>query len=101
MELNKENVTRKYVDNALASSGIELKNIMEVTNMDLLIDFAKTDLGISSVIREFVINDIENGSLKEVKILNRSNGRQIGFAYNPTKLKENPSAALFTKFVTK
>ena len=99
MLLDKENVTRKYVDNALASSGIELQNVMEVSNMDLLIDFAKTDLGISSVIREFVIKDIENGNLKEVKILNRTSGRQIGFAYNPSKLKENPSAALFTKFV--
>jgi DNA-binding transcriptional LysR family regulator len=100
MLLDKENVTRKYVDNALASSGIELQNVMEVSNMDLLIDFAKTDLGISSVIREFVIKDIENGNLKEVKILNRTSGRQIGFAYNPSKLKENPSAALFTKFVS-
>ena len=90
MMLNKENLTRKYVDTALAQNKIELQNIIEVTNMDLLIDFAKTDLGISSVIREFATEELNNGSLKEVKLLGKMQGRQIGIAYTNAKYNENP-----------
>lgn len=90
MMLNKENITRKYVDTALALNKIELQNIIEVTNMDLLIDFAKTDLGISCVIREFAEEELANGSLKEVKLLGKMQGRQIGVAYTNAKLNENP-----------
>lgn len=47
MMLNKENMSRKYVNSSLLSADIELKNIIEISNMDLLIDFAKIDIGIS------------------------------------------------------
>lgn len=95
MMLDKENITRKYVDNALNSSGIELRNLIEVTNLDLLIDFAKTDLGLCAVIKEFVSDELKDGTLKEVKLINKTTGRDVGLAYNPTKLKENPSIELF------
>ena len=97
MMLNKENITRKYVDSKLILNQVHLQNIIEVSNMDLLIDFAKIDLGISCVIKEFVKNDIENGSLKLLSIVPKISGRKIGLAYLPQKIKENPSAARFLK----
>ncbi len=93
--LNKENMTRKHVDANLSAAQIELENIMEASNMDLLIDFCKTDLGIACVIREFVLEELKSGILKEVRILKNPPGRNIGFAYHSQSTKENPSLTLF------
>ena len=38
---------------------MELSNILEVTTMDLLIEFAKIDLGVACVIREFVEDELQ------------------------------------------
>lgn len=81
MMLNKENISRKYVDAYLSSHQIEMNNIIEVDNMDLLIDFAKIDLGIACVIRDFVKQDIQNGTLIEMTFKHEIPKRKIGFAY--------------------
>lgn len=81
MMLNKENISRKYVDAYLSSHQIEMNNIIEVDNMDLLIDFAKIDLGIACVIRDFVKQDIQNGTLVEMTFKHEIPKRKIGFAY--------------------
>lgn len=98
MMLNKENMSRKYVDSTLLASDIELKNIIEISNMDLLIDFAKIDIGISCVIKEFISEELKNGELKEVKLINKMPGRQIGLAYLPSKANANPSVLSFIEF---
>ena len=95
MMLNKENITRKYVEASLSASGYNLQNIIEMSNMDLLIDFAKIDLGISCVIKEFVAEEIKSGIFTEVDLLGEMPSRQIGIAYLPSKLETNPSAQLF------
>lgn len=100
MMLDKDNVTRKYVDSALALGGIQIPNIIEITNLDLLVDFAKIDLGISAVIREFVSEELKSGVLKEVNIFSKSQGRRIGFAYSDQKLKENPAIQSFLDITT-
>ena len=95
MMLNKENITSKYVYAQLTANQVNLQNIIEVSNMDLLIDFAKIDLGISCVIGEFVAKEIENGTLKQLALAPKIESRKIGLAYLPQKIKENPSAARF------
>lgn len=100
MMLDKDNVTRKYVDLALALNDTQIQNIIEITNLDLLVDFAKIDLGISAVIKEFVSEELKSGVLKEVNIFSKSQGRRIGFAYSDQKLKENPSIQSFLDITT-
>ena len=97
--LNKENMTRKHVDANLSAASIELNNIIEASNMDLLIEFCKTDLGIACVLREFVLGELKYGVLKEVRILKNPPGRNIGFAYHPQTLKDNTSLARFLECV--
>lgn len=97
--LNKENMTRKHVDANLSAAQIELGNIMEASNMDLLIDFCKTDLGIACVIREFVLEELKAGILKEVRILKNPPGRSIGFAYHAQTVKDNPCLGIFLDMV--
>ncbi len=79
--LDKENISRKHADTFLTENQINLKNMIEVNNMDLSIDFAKAGLGIACVIREFVSEDIKNGTLRELKFRHKIPKRQIGFAY--------------------
>lgn len=95
MMLNKENITRQYVDEALKTANVSLNNIIEVSNMELLIDFAKTDLGISCVLKEFVLNELNDGTLIEVSGIAKSIPRKIGLAYLPQKIMENSSAQKF------
>ena len=58
---------------------MELSHILEVTSMDLLIQFAKIGLGIACVIREFIEEDLNSGSLVEVPMGFAFPVRQIGF----------------------
>ena len=79
--LDKENMTRQYIDHAFLEHHIEPDQIIEVTTMDLLIDFVKTGLGIACVIKDFVKEDIENGTLIQVPFQPAIPKRTIGFAY--------------------
>lgn len=81
MMLNKENISRKYVDNYLTSHQITMNNILEINTMDLLIELAKIDLGIACVIRNFVKDDIKNGTFKELTFKRTIPKRRVGFVY--------------------
>lgn len=80
--LNKSNVTRQYVDKYLILNDITTDHQIEVSTMDLLIDFAKIGLGIACVIREFVEEELKNGELIEFPIPTPIPSRQIGFTYS-------------------
>lgn len=81
MMLNKENISRKFVDSYLSTYQITMNNILEINTMDLLIELAKIDLGIACVIRNFVEEDIKNGTFKELTFKRAIPKRKIGFAY--------------------
>ena len=53
MLLDRDNLTRQYLDRYLKENALFPENILETTSMDLLIDFARIGLGIAGVIREF------------------------------------------------
>lgn len=82
MMLDEENITRQFVNGYFRSHNIELSNILEVSTMDLLIEFAKTSLGIACVIREFVQSELERGALCEVETGIHFPQREIGFAFS-------------------
>ncbi|MBQ7066031.1 MAG: LysR family transcriptional regulator [Lachnospiraceae bacterium] len=81
MMLNKENMSRKFIDSYLSKNQIEIGNIIEVDTMDLLIDFAKIDLGIACVIKNFVEEDLKQGTLVEIPLKHAVSKRKIGFVY--------------------
>ncbi len=83
--LDEENVSRQYLNRYFAENGIEAKQVLEVSNMDLLIEFAKIGLGIACVIREFVEEELRTGALVEVPLTQPMERRQIGFAYKKNK----------------
>lgn len=81
MMLNKENMSRKYVDYYLSTHQISMDNIIEINTMDLLIELAKSDLGIACVIKDFVTDEIESGALTELSFSRPIPKRKIGLVY--------------------
>lgn len=81
MLLDETNITRMHIDNHFASHHIRTGQILEVSNMDLLIEFARTGLGIACVIREFVREDIAAGRLLLLPLSSPIKKREIGFSF--------------------
>lgn len=65
--------------------------------MDLLIEFSKIGLGVGCVIREFVENELADGSLVELPLSHSPTKRTAGFAYNKIAA-QNDSVKRFIDF---
>lgn len=89
--LNKGNITRQYIDQFLMSQKVETGQILEVSTMDLLIEFAKIGLGVACVIENFVEKDLQDGTLIPFPMTGDCPPRKIGFAYSKTR---KPSLAM-------
>ena len=87
MLLDKENITRRYMDAYLALNHISTENALEVSTMDLLIEFAKIGLEIACVIKQFVTRELTTGELVEIPLNIPVQKRQIGFACQKTAAK--------------
>lgn len=92
MLLEQNNMTRHHIDEYLKENHIELKQILEVTTMDLLIEFVKIGLGAACVIKELVQKELESRRLVEIPLEIPIPKRTIGFAFRPI----NHSTALKT-----
>lgn len=84
MLLDESNMTRHHVDEYMAENNIFPHQVLEVTTMDLLIEFAKIGLGIACVIRELVQKELDSGALVEVPLKPAIPRRTIGFSYHPS-----------------
>ena len=82
MLLNKDNVSRMHINNYYAENNINPTHILEVNDMDMLIEFAKIGIGVSCVVKQFVKNELSNGSLIEINLPNSIPPRETGFLYN-------------------
>lgn len=97
MLLDKNNMTRKYIDDYLQNNQIEVAESIDISNMDLLIDFAKIGVGVACVIRNFVKEELEEGSLIEVPLGFPIHEREVGFAYK-SNTKSSKSLEAFIDF---
>ena len=82
MLLDQNNSTRIYIDEYMALNHIQSNNLLEVSTMDLLIEFARIGMGIGCVIREFVKEDLETGRLVQLKLGSPIHKRTVGFIYD-------------------
>lgn len=100
MLLDKTNGTRRHIDRFFRENKIaaERSGIIEVSGMDMLIEFALTGLGIACVIGSFVSDDIKSGKLAEIVLKNTPDSREVGFAVL-SKGEPSRSAKYFMDFV--
>lgn len=85
MLLDRANITRHYIDEYMSEHHIISNSLLEVTAMDLLIEFAKIGLGIGCVIKEFIQDELDTGILSELPIETPIHKRTVGFAYNASR----------------
>ena len=62
MLMDKENLSRRYVDQYITANEIQAENLIEVSTMDLLIEFATIGIGIACVIKNFVEQELKDGT---------------------------------------
>ncbi len=82
MLLDKDNISRQHINVYYAKNGIIPWHILEVNEMDLLIEFAKMGIGVSCVVKQFVEQELESGTLVEIELSEPVPPREIGFLYN-------------------
>ena len=87
--------SRKYVEKFMISKGIKISTEFELGSFDLLLEFAKINLGIACVVKEFSKDYLEKGLLYEVNTLEEIPSRSIGVCY----LKDVPLSLASAKFV--
>lgn len=81
MLLDEKNITRIYINNYFARHQIRIGQVLEVSSMDLLIEFARTGLGIACVIREFIEADLASGQLALLPLSAPVEKREVGFSF--------------------
>lgn len=89
--LDKKNITRQYVEKYLLLQNITPEQQLEVTTMDLLIEFAKIGTGVACVISNFIKKELEEGTLIPFPMAAPIPRRKIGFA---CKKQTNPTTAM-------
>lgn len=82
MLLNEENITRRYIESFFKEHNIHTNQVLEVSNMDLLIEFAKIGIGAACVIKEFVQKELDQGQLTEIQLPTPIPKREVGFAHS-------------------
>ncbi len=95
MLLDSENVSRHHVDKFFKENNIEPRHILEVSNMDMLIEFTKIGMGVSCVVKQFVEKEIECGELREIPLNSKINTREVGLAF----IKTSRLNATMQKFI--
>ena len=81
MLLDRENMSRQYIDDYLKQNQIKASNILEASTMDLLIEFCKIGIGLGCVIKEFVSEELSTGILTQLPLDIPIHKRDVGFAY--------------------
>ena len=97
MMLDEKNLSRLHLEDYLSKYDLHPGQTLEVNNMDLLIEFSKIGLGIGCVIREFVENELAEGSLVELSLPHSLTTRTAGFVYNKVTA-QNDSVKRFIDF---
>lgn len=73
--------SRQYIEKYMMSKGIKINIEIELGSHDLLLEFAKINLGIACVVKEFSKEYLENKTLYEIKLTEEIPKRSIGFCF--------------------
>lgn len=87
--------SRNYVESYLLSEGVSISPEFELGSHDLLVEFAKINLGIACVTKEFVQTELDRGVLTEVQLIEQIPKRSIGLCF----LRTVPLSPASTRFV--
>lgn len=89
ISLEKNTSTRSYLDEYLHQNGVEIHPEFELATSDMIVQFALRSLGVGSVMKEFAKEQLEEGTLFELRFNKRIPRRQFCVVTRP----ENPLSA--------
>ena len=75
--LEKNTSTRSYMDDFLAKEGVDVAPEFELATSDMIVQFAKRNLGVGCVVRDFAMPDLDSGFLFELRFNKLIPKRQI------------------------
>lgn len=87
--LDKGSNSRIYIDKYLADNQIVIQPEIELGNFELLVRFAAFNFGAACVIKNFIVDELDNSTLYEIKLKEPIPTRYIGIIY----LKSLPLSA--------
>jgi DNA-binding transcriptional LysR family regulator len=87
--LDRESNSRVYIDKYLAEHQIVIQPEIELGNFELLVRFAAFDFGAACVIKNFIVDELDNSTLYEIKLKEPIPSRHIGIIH----LKSVPLSA--------
>jgi len=93
--LESKSNSRQYIERYMLSQGVKITPEIELGSHELLLEFAKINLGISCVVKEFSQEYLNKGILYEIETLDRIPKRGIGICF----LKSVSLSATSTKFI--
>lgn len=70
--------SRDYIDKYFGSNSLVVSPEIELSNMELLIEFARRGLGVSCVIKDYIQNELKKKQLYEVPIKEKIPERNLG-----------------------
>jgi DNA-binding transcriptional LysR family regulator len=76
--LENESISRRYVNVYAEGLGVTLKPFIELASFDLLVRFARINLGLAFVIKEFTKEEIDNDNLFEIPLYPEIPPRHVG-----------------------
>lgn len=80
--LEKSSHSRKSLDANLLKYNVELRPKFELASLDLLIEFAKKNMGIICVSKQYIKKELENNELKIIDLKEKLDTRAISLAYD-------------------
>ena len=93
--LESKSNSRQYVERWFQSKGITVVPEIELGSHELLLEFAKINLGLACVIREFSQDYLQGGTLHELPLTEPVPARSIGYCF----LKSVPLSAASASFI--
>ena len=96
MLLDRSNMSRKHLDTYLSDRDIEVNQLLEVTDMALLIEFARIGLGITTV-PDYVLEHRKK-EFYQLQLKETIPKRKLILAYNP-QLLTSPAAQKFLQYL--
>lgn len=98
--LEKKSNSRNYVEGYMLSKGVGIKPEIELGSHELLLEFAKINLGISCVIKEFSRDYLEKGVLHEIQMYEEIPARSIGICFLKS-IALSPASGKFIELLEK
>lgn len=93
--LEKKSNSRQYVEQYLLDKGMIISPEFELGSHDLLLEFAKINLGVACVVKEFSTDYLERGLVREIHLVEPIPKRSIGIC----SLKSVPLSRAAKRFI--